>query len=77
MPNFLQVLHWKLGFSKVIEIDGAEAVSAELQKVKGSGGSRVIGAEGNINKIAASGNVNRIAGSGSTGAVGGSGGACV
>ena len=51
MPNFLQVLHWKLGFDKVINIDGAEAVSAELQKVKGSGGSRVIGAQGNINKI--------------------------
>jgi len=76
MPNFLQVLHWPLGFSKVITIDGAEAVSAELQKVKGGGESLVIGGKGNINKTSASGNVNRISGSGSSGAVGGSGGVC-
>jgi len=76
MPNFLQVLHWQNGFSKVIDIDGAAAVSAELQRVKASGESLVIGGRGNINRASGSGNVNRISGSGSAGAVGGSGGVC-
>ncbi len=71
MPNFLQVLHWPLGFSKVIEIDGREAVSAELQRIKARGESIVIGGKGNINRASGSGSVNRIGGSGSAGAVGG------
>lgn len=76
MPNFLQVLHWPFGREKIIEVDGQEAVSAELQKVKASGESLVIGGRGNINKASGSGGVNRIAGSGSSGAVGGRGSVC-
>ena len=59
MPNFLQVLHWQLGFDKTIIIDGQEAVSADLQRIKASGESLVIGGKGNINKASGSGTVNR------------------
>ncbi len=76
MPNFLQVLHWKNGFSKVIEIDGQEAVSAELQKVQGRGESIVAGGQGNTNRTSGSGSLNKVGGSGSSKVIGGRGGVC-
>ena len=75
MPNFLQVLHWGQ-FTKIINVSGIDAQSAELKKIKGVGGSFVAGGAGDVNKTSASGNVNRVGGGGSTSGVSGKGNVC-
>lgn len=76
MLSDLQVIHWPLGSEKNITVAGVDATSAELKKVKGTGGSFVAGGAGDVNKTTGSGNVNRVAGSGSTSGVSGKGNVC-